>query len=25
MTEAEATGALDACGKKLLWFMPVLD
>ena len=25
MTEAEVTGALDACGKKLLWFMPVLD
>lgn len=25
MTEAEANEALDACGKKLLWFMPVLD
>lgn len=25
MTEAEANKALDACGKKLLWFMPVLD
>ncbi len=25
MTEAEANEVLDACGKKLLWFMPVLD
>ena len=25
MTEAEANEALDACGKKLLWVMPVLD
>ena len=25
MTEAEANEALDACGKKFLWFMPVLD
>ena len=25
MTEAEENEALDACGKKLLWFMPVLD
>ena len=25
MTEAEANEALDACGNKLLWFMPVLD
>lgn len=25
MTETEANEALDVCGKKLLWFMPVLD